>query len=115
MSVRLKCEEPSQLLELIKKKIDTKEIETWIYDVEGDLTHSPEQWRYEAWLRPKVKSGELELNIIGQKGKAMSKTIYAIYHGRFVEMALTHFDKRISTAIVSSMPVAGDLLGRQSS
>jgi hypothetical protein len=30
--------------------------------------------------------------LIGKKDVAMTKGIYGIYHGRFIEMLLTHFD-----------------------
>ena len=33
----------------------------------------------------------------------MSKAIYAVYHGRFVEMLLTHFDSEIEEIKVSSL------------
>jgi hypothetical protein len=63
-----------------------------MYDRDGDFTHTPDQWKGKAWLRPYVQQGVLLFGLIGQQGVPMTKGIYGVYHGRFVEMLLTHFD-----------------------
>jgi hypothetical protein len=36
--------------------------------------------------------------------------VYAVYHGRFAEMLLAHFDKEFSEARASAMPAAADII-----
>ena len=88
---------PRELLDAIKRAIDDKKIDTWSYDAEGDFTHTPEQFVKKAWLRPVVSSGVLQFGLVGQKGVAMKLFLYGIYHGRFIEMLLNHFDNKFST------------------
>jgi len=100
MSVTVSTSNPTALLAAIKKAIDDKGkkggINTWAYDAEGDFTHSPDQWAKRAWFRPHIGSGILKFGLLGQDGIVMSKLIYGAYHGRFLEMLLTHFDGSFS-------------------
>jgi hypothetical protein len=89
---------PAVLLASIKKAIDDKKIDTWAYDSDGDFYHTPDQWRGKAWLRPFVQQGMLSFGLLGQKDIAMTKLNYGVYHGRFLEMLLVHFDTDFSTA-----------------
>ena len=98
MAVIVKTSNPSTLLKKIKKAIDDKKIDTWSYDDDGDFTHTPEQWRSKAWLKPKIYSSELRFGILGQKETKMTTYIYGIYHGRFIEMLLNHFDSDFTQA-----------------
>jgi hypothetical protein len=100
---------PQQLLKAIKANIDSGHIVTWAYDADGDFTHTPNQWKYSAWLRPVLRSGELAFGIIPSTAKPMSKEIYAVYHGRFIEMMQTHFDSNFFSATASALLVAPDL------
>jgi hypothetical protein len=93
---------PRALLAAIKEAIDKKKIDTWEYDQDGDFTHKPDQWYKQAWLKPHVQQGLLLFGLIGKKDVAMSTTIYGVYHGRFIEMLLTHFDKDFDTASATS-------------
>ena len=88
--------------------MDGGEIRTWSHDKDGDFTHVPEQWNQRAWLRPHAKEEQLVFNIFPPANTAMSKTVYAVYHGRFVEMLLTHFDNMFNRAVASSLPTEGD-------
>lgn len=100
---------PSVLLSNIKAAIDERRIRTWSYDGDGDFTHTAEQWNHEAWLRPVVLEGHLKMVIVPPRDTHISSTMYAIYHGRFVEMLLRHFDSTLSGQIsVSIEPEAGD-------
>ena len=108
MSVRVNTTKPKTLLASVKQAIDDKKIETWEYDSDGDFTHSPEQWKNKAWLRPVVESGCLVLKTIKPKDKTLTKVVYAVYHGRFIEMLLTHFDSDFSTAVASAQAADGD-------
>jgi hypothetical protein len=110
MAVIIKTSNPSGLLQAIYKAIDSKKIETWVYDKDKDLTHEPMQWKNEAWFRPKIYNGELRFGILKQKDKTMSKIIYGLYHGRFIEMLLTHFDDQFSSAVVSAQSMEPDVL-----
>ena len=98
MSVHIPTSSPKELLSSIKAKIDKGEIRTWSYDKDGDFTHTPDQWKTKAWLRHRDVAGELVLGIIPPKGTTLSKEVYAVYHGRFIEMMLAHFDADFSRA-----------------
>jgi hypothetical protein len=108
MAIIVKTNNPSGLLKAIYKAIDDKKIETWAYDTDKDFTHVPDQWKNKAWLSPKIYTGELRLGIIGQKNTTMSKLIYGVYHGRFIEMLLTHFDRDFTTAIATAQVTEPD-------
>jgi hypothetical protein len=97
MAVIVPTPKPKTLLAAIKQAIDEKKIDTWEYDNDGDFTHRPEQWYKQAWLRPNVQQGVLLFGLIGKKDVKMTKPIYGVYHGRFIEMLLTHFDTEFST------------------
>lgn len=99
---------PAKLLSDIRDAIQEGKIKTWSVDKDGDFTHSAEQWRYRAWFRPKVGGGELRLHILAPQGTTISKVVYAVYHGRFSEMVLTHFDNDVTSVRASSMPEPGD-------
>jgi hypothetical protein len=98
MALIVNTPSPKELLASIRKAIDDKHIETWSYDADGDFTHSPEQWAYQAWLRPVIVPGALTFGLLGKKDVPMTKVVYGVYHGRFVEMLLTHFDNDFSAA-----------------
>jgi hypothetical protein len=97
MTIIVRVENPAALLASIKRNIDHKHIATWSYDKDGDFTHTPEQWKWRAWLRPHVEVGQLRFSLMGSKVYPLSKEIYGVYHGRFIEMLLTHFDGDISS------------------
>ena len=106
MAINLKIKvnsTPSAIVAAIKTMIDNGEIDTWSYDVDGDFTHSPKQWMRRSWFRPEADddNGTLSFWIIGNKNEVMTKTMYAIYHGRFVEMLLKHFDNQIDSFIIT--------------
>jgi hypothetical protein len=97
--------DPSDLLDRIKGAIDAKRIKTWAYDQDGDFTHTAEQWNQMAWLRPSVRDQELRLNIIPPADTHISSQVYAVYHGRFIEMILRHFDILLAgNAAASPLP-----------
>jgi hypothetical protein len=103
MAVLFTTNKPNDLLAAIKKKIDDGKIDTWIYDNDGDFTHKPDQWKGKAWLRPRPQQGVLAFGLLGQKEVVMSKQIYGLFHGRFIDMMLTHFDKEFSMAQATAM------------
>jgi len=100
MALTVLTNNPKGLLAAIYKGIDDGNIDTWGYDKDGDFTHTPTQWKDKAWLKPDA-GDQLRFKIIGQKSVPLSKEIYAVYHGRFSEMLLAHFDDRL-TAVTAS-------------
>lgn len=108
MAIRVVTAQPSSLLAAIKQAIDARKVDTWSYDSDGDFTHTPPQWAKKAWLRPTVQSGALVLNILNPRGVNLSKEIYAVYHGRFVEMLLAHFDDKFADAYTTATVAVGD-------
>jgi len=99
MSITFNTPDPRGLLAALKKAIDDRHVVTWAYDRDGDFTHATEQWRNKAWLRPKFGNGALRFGIIKPNDQNISKEMYAIYHGRFIESMLAHFDKKFSYSI----------------
>jgi len=97
MAIVVYTRSPRTLLDAIYKAIDDQRIVTWSYDKDGDFTHTRDQWREKAWLHPQTSSGLLQLGLIGQRHVVMTKSVYGVYHGRFVEALLTHFDSSISS------------------
>ncbi len=114
MAVRVFCNNPQQLLGQIKGKIREGTIETWLVDSDGDLTHSPQQWKDKAWFRPVVESDKLIFRILSPRGVRMSKEVYAVFHGRLIEMLLAHFDVKFSRVTATALPSDGDLIGSSS-
>lgn len=109
MAVYFKTSTPKKLLGTFKKAIDEGRVVTWAYDSDGDFTHTAEQWKNKAWLRPKVEpDASLNLFIIKPQGTSISGEVYAIYHGRFIESLLVHCDELFSRAEATALPVDGD-------
>ena len=103
MSVIVTTTDPAGLLSSIKADIDSKKIDTWEYDNDGDFTHTPAQWRKKAWLRPTIGSGQLTFNEMKPEGvSTLDPEIYGVYNGRFIEMLLVHFRSRFSRACTPS-------------
>jgi drug/metabolite transporter superfamily protein YnfA len=110
MAVTAATTDSVSLLQLIRQAILNKAITTWTL-VQGQyLTHSVAQWENKAFFLPKCQSGLLVFNIVAPKGINVSTEVYAIYHGRFIEMLLAHFDKAFTQATASALPIAGDIV-----
>ncbi len=110
MGIRVETSNPQALLAAVKEAIKKDRIRTWSCDGEGDFTHSADQWNLKAWLRPSLESGALVLRILAPKGQRISKEVYGIYHGRFIEMLLVHFDGQFSDAYATAMPTSRDVV-----
>lgn len=111
MSIHFKTKTPNNLLKTFKKAVDEGHVTTWSYDKEGDFTHKTEQWKNLAWLRPKVlDKEELILYIIKPKNKTVSKEVYAIYHGRFIESMLAHCDTLFLEGIATAEASKYDII-----
>jgi len=108
MAVIAIATKPAELLAAIKKQIADKRIETWA-DENNFFTHSPPQWNRKAWFKPSTGPGTLTFFTVPPKGRSVSAEVYAVYHGRLIEMLLAHFDKSFSQANATAMPVTGDI------
>lgn len=111
MAVFIQCADPQGLLEKLRAAIKQGKIETWTLDGDGDLTHSPQQWRLQAWFRPVIETGKLCFYILGTKNKRMTKSIYGVYHGRLIEMLLTHFDNDFEDARATALAQRQERVG----
>lgn len=98
---------PEKLWENISNAIRQGKIDTWIIDEDDDLTHAPNQWFNQAWFRHYFSEKELKLGILSRNDRKMSTLVYGLYHGRFAEMLLVHFDMDIENIVISSMPERG--------
>ena len=95
---------------MVQGIIDDGHIATWKYDEDGDFYHSPDQWEHNGWLRPFHTDNYLIFGIITPKNETMSKLTYAVYHGRFVEMLLNHFDRDSDWIYTSTQATKYDIL-----
>ncbi len=109
MAITVATDDPRGLLDAIKASIKESRIETWQFK-DGYFTHTPEQWRYKAFLKPSIGVQVLTLNIIRPKDARVSAEVYAVYHGRFIEMLLAHFDRTFGSASASAIATAEDLV-----
>lgn len=103
MAIFVSTDTPGLLVDGIKKKIEEHKIDTWIIDSDGDYTHNTDQWRNRAWIRHKIESGRVVFFVICRTDANMSIVEYALFHGRFVEMLLTHFDHECTTIEVTPL------------
>jgi hypothetical protein len=110
MAVIVHVPNPRDLLTAIAFDITSGAIETWSVDTDGDFTHSPEQWRNKAWFRPQVSSDRILFSILTPKNTRMNKVVYGVYHGRFIEMLLTHYDLKFQRAEATALPIVGDVV-----
>ncbi|MGA7849747.1 MAG: hypothetical protein WCA13_11630 [Terriglobales bacterium] len=103
---------PDDLLRAIEKAIANGDITTWQETSQGSFTHTPAsgQWKNQAWFRPSIDEKGIVFNIIRPKGSKVSKEAYAVYHGRFSEMLLAHFDADLSAIRLTALAAEGDLV-----
>jgi len=100
---------PKALLTAVKAAIDTGKVVTWTYNADGYFTHSPDQWKGKAWLLPSIVEGTgLQFGIVRPKNGTVTSEVYAVYHGRFIEMMLSHFDTKFTDSAATAMPTAKD-------
>lgn len=108
MAISFLTNDPAKLLRSLKKKIDDGDIVTWAYDNDGDFTHTPEQWKHRAWLKPTEESDRLRFNIVGSNSYTLTWTIYSVYHGRFLETMIRHCRDLYTVARSLSKPTDND-------
>lgn len=108
MAVKVSCADPVGLIEKIKIAIRDGTVQTWELDADEDLTHVPNQWKNRAWFHPTAEADQIVFFIFGVKSADMSSATYAVYHGRFIEMLLSHFDLEFTRAVATALPIKGD-------
>jgi hypothetical protein len=108
VSVRIYTSKPRALLKEIKNLIDEGHIKTWAYDSDGDFTHSAQQFNKKAWLSPEVLDDGLRMKIVASKEYDLTRFLYAVYHGRFIEMLITHVPDLFTKAVATADPTAGE-------
>lgn len=92
MAIRIKTNNPDLILKEIIYRIDASFIKTWKYDEDGDFTCTDEQWINRAWFRPHTFADEKQLifAIIGRNDVNLSMAEFSLYHGKFIEMLVSH-------------------------
>ena len=113
MALYFKTNDPQKLLDEFKKAIKEGKIATWSPDNEGDFTHTPEQWKNRAWLRPKIETGKLALYILRPKDTNITSLVYAVYHGRFIESMLLHCDNLFTDSTATAFPEGRDNVSQE--
>lgn len=84
---------PKKLIDKLNEKINRESIITWIVDEDGDYTHTPAQWMYRAWFKAREGGDQtIVFGLVESRKYTLTKELYAVYHGRFAEMLLAHFD-----------------------
>lgn len=99
---------PSELLDAIYQAIDEDKIATWRYDDGDDFFYRPDGWKQDAWLRPEIGDGELRFGLLGVEDEELSARTYAIHHGRFIEMLLSHFDDLFDDVVATAQQAPPD-------
>lgn len=110
MAIYVKTDTPRKLVENIKKAIDEHKIDTWSVDSDNDFTHDVDQWRNKVWIRHRIEVGRVVFFVVRRKGVNMTIVEYAVYHGRFVEMLLAHFNKECDAIEVSPLATNYDIM-----
>jgi hypothetical protein len=111
MAVIVRTDNPAELLRAILEGIDKGSIRTWsLNDSRRYLTHSVTQWRALAWMKFTVGTDNLTFNIVRPKDRKVTVELYAVYHGRLIEMLLAHFDQRFLSAQATALPTEADLV-----
>lgn len=104
MALYIRTSDPQRLFNSINKAIENRDIVTWSRDDEGDYTIEREQWKFKAWMRPRIESGRLVVAIIQSRKYPLTTELYGIFHGRFVSTIVAHFSSQITHIGVSPNP-----------
>lgn len=113
MAITIKTKDPTKLLADIGKAIGAGRVQTWTRFTDGDFTHSPEQWKNKAYLRPSIAPGELKFGVVANDPVDLSWELYGVFQGRFIEMLIIHFHDSISTLTATAFPESPDVTRKQ--
>ncbi len=112
MAIIVRTHHPHDLLDALKRAIDTGAIDGWTYDAEGDFTHAHEALdAHRAWLRPSVHHGELRFGVVGRRDVGLSRAAYGVYQGAFVGVLIAHVPDGITTVSVTAHRTEPDVHG----
>ena len=100
--------QPGILLQNLKKAARLQKISPWECDNEGDFTQARVKERRKAWLRPSAGGNVLNFSFLGPQDVVLDQAAYAFYHGRFLEMLVTHFADQFAEASVTAQPDGSD-------
>ena len=109
MAVSIAAADPAFLLKGILARFDQRTIEGWCRDGECFTLTDPE-WSTRAYLRPLLQTENLVLGLVPTEGQGMSKELYAVYHGRFIDMLLRHFSDVIGSVQLTTGRTSPDLM-----
>jgi hypothetical protein len=112
MSLLFTTNKPETLLARLRLCVEQKHIETWAYDERGDFTHTPDQWRFKAWMRPYVVNEGLAFGIVSRSDEPLRKGTYGVYHGRLAECVTNHADDLFNVVVQTALADARyDVMG----
>jgi hypothetical protein len=94
---------PGALLQAIKKAIDDKKISTWNYDKDGDFIHEAAQWKDKGFLRASLDQTYLHFSFYLFSNRPLEKDVLGVFHGRFAEMLVNHFEGSFSSIAISNV------------
>jgi hypothetical protein len=115
MAVSFLTDTPKTLLNKFDTKIDQHEakgkITTWERSEDGEYyTHTSDEWKKKAWMKPQTKSDRLVFNI-KPKSSTVTATVYGYYHGHLIETFLNHFDTDFTEAKATAKAASDDYCG----
>lgn len=107
--ITVETRRPYTLVRKIRELIDERTIEKWSYDDDGDFTLNLTQWRNKAWFHAiRYKARKVEFVIISPAMKSISRTEYAVYHGKFIEMLIKHLPHLCDSISSTPQPALKD-------
>ena len=98
MAIIIQTDHPDLLLDTIYEGIDRK-IDKWSRTNDGRITHGSLLWKNEAFFKPQiwVDDSELRFGLVKRKDRRhITASLYTMYHVRFIEFLLNHFDTDFS-------------------
>ena len=92
---------PDALKKAIDKKISSNETKTWeiVFNKKNEAlySHSPEQWKEKAMLKPYIHENILEFRISWwNKNEEPNEETKGYILGRFVEILIVHFKEKFT-------------------
>lgn len=104
MAIYITTNRAEELQAQIEKKIKQYEIRTWKIVKKDSITYfthsdKQKQWDDKALLRPYIKGNDLIFGISNAHDtEGIDGMMYAVYHGKFLQTLLYHFDDMFSNA-----------------
>jgi hypothetical protein len=103
MSIRVKTDAPSDLIEAIDEAISDGLVESWTVDDDGDYSLTNPDWSSYGWMTPSTRSGdEIVFNVLGVQNRDMTIGEYALLHSEFLYILLNNFDSKFFSATISA-------------